>query len=269
SSIEKNSVIHYFKTPIYRTNNKVSNIFEITSIKEFTAPEFFRHGAVDILKEIKMLNSADKIIVHSDYMAEEISSRLFVDEKKIKVIPKGIHIYNFEQNAPKLKLPEKFIMFAGRISKYKNLNMLINVFERTLPKNIHLIIAGTGEDIPARNRVINIGYIHPTLVQSVMKKALCLVEPSFVNDHPDTILEAMAAEIPVVASDIKAHRSVCANSALYFSPLSENSLAESLEAAISNKKLRDTLKKDGKEIADAHSWDKVVLKYKELYRSLA
>lgn len=269
SSIEENSLMHYFRPPMYKTKNKVKRVFELVTIKELLAPEFFRKKGPDIFKEIKILKSADKIIVHSNYMAEEVISRLFVDESKIRVIPNGVYTHNTDQNISKLNLPKKFILFVGRIARYKNLDLLLKVFKETVPQDVSLVIAGSGDHIPNQQRVVQLGYIDRTVIQSVMKKALCLVEPSFLNDYPDTILEAMAVETPVIASDIKAHSAVCKkDSVLYFSPLSESSLAEALEAVIKDKKVRDPLKKEGKALADKHSWDKISLEYKDLYRSL-
>jgi len=269
SSIQENSLMHYFRPPMYKTKNRVKKIFELVTIKEILAPEFFEKKGPDIFREIKILNSADKIIVHSEYMAEEVKSRLFVDDNKVQVIPKGVYTHSTDQNISKLVLPEKFILFAGRIARYKNLGLLLKVFKDAVPHDVHLVIAGSGDHIPDQHRVKQLGYVDHTMIQSVMKSALCVVEPSFINDYPDTILEALAVETPVIASDIKAHRSVCKNdSVLYFSPLSGSSLAEALDAVIRDKKIRDTLKKEGKALADEHSWDNISMEYKELYKTL-
>jgi glycosyltransferase involved in cell wall biosynthesis len=144
-SIEHGSILHYFNEPTYKTVKKTKMVLELDSIKEIVAPEFFDKTR-KLFENIKAINSSDVIICHSDYMAEELSSKLFIEPDKIKVIPRAICQntikQNYNDNLSSYSLPQKFILFTGRIEKYKNLERLINCFRSSQIKNLSLVMAG-------------------------------------------------------------------------------------------------------------------------------
>ncbi len=277
-AIKHESVMHYFSIPTYKTTKKVKTLLELPTIKELTAPEFFNKG-VNLFNNIKLIDTADLLITHSDYMARQISSKLFIDEAKIKVIPRGINTDIIEYNVDQYRLPEKFILFSGRVLPYKNLERLFSAFQKVAPKGICLVIAGDAsspymEELKRSvapfvdNKIKFIGYVNKDIMPSIMKKALVLVEPSHVNDFPETIIEAQSLGIPVIASDIEAHKNVCKDSVLYFSSISEKEISDSIETVLSDTATKNSLIKAGKINAEKYSWDNVAAMYRDLYKSL-
>ncbi len=282
-SIEHGSILHYFNEPTYKTVKKTKMVLELDSIKEIVAPEFFDKTR-KLFENIKAINSSDVIICHSDYMAEELSSKLFIEPDKIKVIPRAICQntikQNYNDNLSSYSLPQKFILFTGRIEKYKNLERLINCFRSSQIKNLSLVMAGDcygahadylkkiSSDLPI-GRVNFIGYVSKKILPSIIKRATALIEPSYVNDFPDSIIQAQALEIPVIASDIPAHRTLLKNSVMYFSPLSEEEMTSAINATSVNNSSKSNLIKSGKTFSSKYTWDEIAPIYKKLYESLS
>jgi len=277
NGIEQGSILHYFK-PHQHKRKKINftKILEITSLKEITNPEFFEKRG-DIFHTIKLVQEADILLTHSDYMADELKSKLFADEKKIKVIPRG---FTFKQP---LERTEHYALFCGRIARYKNLELMIRAFHKAAPKGIQLRIAGDAsckheahylehiknliQELP-NDRVKLVGYIPYDKIWSLVSKAKFLIEPSFINDFPDSIIEAQSLGIPVIASDIPAHKSICAQTVTYFSVLSQNSLEEKIKFLCEDGiKLSEEILKTGRINAQRYSWDKISQDYRSLYKS--
>jgi glycosyltransferase involved in cell wall biosynthesis len=278
SSMEHESILHYFSIPTYKTVKNVKTILELPTIKEFMAPEFFNNG-YQLFNYIKLIDSADVVVTHSKYMAEQLITKLFIDESKIKIIPRGILEKSPEHKVDQYRLPEKFILFTGKISIYKNLERLFKSFYKAAPKDTYLVIAG---DTPGlymeglkkfaasmpEDKIKFIGYVNSKIMPSIIREATALIEPSHINDFPDTIIEAQNIGVPVIASDIEAHRCVCKDSVLYFSSLSEKSMADAIDAIASNSSVRNPLIKAGKHNAEKYRWDHVAPMYRALYKSL-
>jgi len=276
--IQPGSILHYFK-PYQHKRRSVSftKILEITSLKEITNPEFFGKRG-DIFHTIKLIKEADILLTHSEYMVEELKSKLFADEKKIRVIPRG---FTFKQP---LEKTENYALFCGRIAKYKNLELMIHAFHKAAPAGMQLRLIGDTsckhedhyfehikkiiQELP-NDRVKLVGYVTQDKIWSIMGKAKFLIEPSFINDFPDSIIEAQSLGIPVIASDISAHKSVCAQTVLYFSVLSQPSLEEKIRYLCEdNKKFSNEMLETGSLNAQKYSWDKVSQEYRSLYKSL-
>ena len=276
------SILHYFRPYAHKKRTKFTKVLEITSLKEYTTPEFFENS-FDIFHCIRLTEEADVIITHSEYMAEELRSKLFADENKIKVIPRGFNI------EPGTEKAENYVVFCGRIARYKNLELLIKAFDAAAPKGLQLLIVGdTGcekkrsslentyfehikkltKELP-KDRIKMLGHLPYEKTISLMKKAKLLIEPSYINDFPDTIIEAQLCGVPVIASDIPAHKSVCGQSVAYFSVLSQASLEERIRTVTSEtKRANDEMIKVGRTNAKKYSWDETSQEYRSLYKSL-
>ena len=99
---------------------------------------------------------ADHLFVHTEKMKQELIEEFGVQAERISVVPLGIN--NF---APQTSLTpaeakrrlgirpdEKAILFFGRITPYKGLEILVEAFQKGLPpaENYRLMIAGRPEE---------------------------------------------------------------------------------------------------------------------------
>ena len=111
------------------------------------------------------------------------------------------------------------ILHVGRFSKQKNHDALLDVLAK-LP-HASLILVGDGEskndiqrrvqDMELQNRVTFLGEIGPKEVRAAMRSCDLFMFPSLYEAMPMALLEAMAAGMPIVASDIPANRELLQN----------------------------------------------------------
>jgi len=90
------------------------------------------------------------------------------------------------------------------------------------------------------------------------------VFPSLTESFGNPMVEAMAAGLPIVASDIPVNREICGDAAEYFSPLSAEELAGTLRRVAADPALRRRLSEAGRRRARAASrWDQHVSRIME------
>jgi glycosyltransferase involved in cell wall biosynthesis len=99
------------------------------------------------------------------------------------------------------------ILYAGRLVREKGLHTLLEAFADA-PEKYRLLVAGDGSDLAdlqrrAGDRVHFLGMLNPHEVRALMLDARALVFPSLTYETFGLVLiEAMAAGLPVVASDL-------------------------------------------------------------------
>ncbi|HKW16127.1 MAG TPA: glycosyltransferase family 1 protein [Terriglobales bacterium] len=76
--------------------------------------------------------------------------------------------------------------------------------------------------------------------------------------HP--LVEAMASNLPIVASDLRVHREVCGDAAVYFPAFDSNKLAERILEVASSSSLRSQLAQASARRANNFSWSQHVCK---------
>jgi glycosyltransferase involved in cell wall biosynthesis len=283
------TLMQFHELPVLRPVKNFVTVLNIPSYTNLILPDFFNRK-VDSYSLVKELNVADIILAPCEYTRQELINRLFVREKKIHVLPLGLpECFFVSPAAPKIKLPEKYLLFTGKITMYKNLERLIRIFNKVAPKNFSLVIVG---DIDTRyetlqhaleyknelfklsgnmrqDRIIFTGYIERMEIASILKNCSGLIDPSYHNSFPDSVLEAQALGVPVAVSDIPQHREFLKETALYFMPASDQSLGEAVEALASGTSGSDRERIDaGKLLAGKYAWNKVVDQYADFYKSL-
>lgn len=102
------------------------------------------------------------------------------------------------------------LLFVGRLSKQKNLGILLRALAIT-KRNVHLDIVGEGDErativkaIEAQklNNVTLHGQLERDAVLPFYKKCDALVLPSLYEAQPLVLLEAMAARIPIIGTNV-------------------------------------------------------------------
>lgn len=100
------------------------------------------------------------------------------------------------------------VLFVGRLSREKGVATLIDAWDRARPAGLELTIAGDGDladELRARGTpgVTFTGRIDGAEVRRLMLSSRALVFPSeWYEGMPITLLEAMAAGLPILASDL-------------------------------------------------------------------
>ena len=200
---------------------------------------------------------------------------------RIAFIPNGVddsfyRIASFSRPSPP---PLKFL-FAGSLIPIKGIDILIKAL-RTLDSTCswQLTIAGDG---PERGRLISLaetfslsdkiaflGVVPPDKMPPLMADHHILVHTSYSEGRSNVVLEAMAAGLAVVGTDIPGIRELVQNgrTGWIVPPGDSHILAEVFKALIYGKSDYMTAGKTGRErmVDQKLTWKETALRYRELY----
>jgi GalNAc-alpha-(1->4)-GalNAc-alpha-(1->3)-diNAcBac-PP-undecaprenol alpha-1,4-N-acetyl-D-galactosaminyltransferase len=140
-------------------------------------------------------------------------SQQYLDHKKLHVIPNFVELPITSPQKNDLKLPgtKHFITAAGRLTRQKGFDLLIEAFSIAVRNTAEwsLVILGEGEDrrflegladrFSVCDRVIMPGRIRNP--EQVMKKSDMFILSSRYEGFPNVLLEAMASGLPVISTN--------------------------------------------------------------------
>lgn len=216
------------------------------------------------------INQAKNIITVSKTTKKDIIKNYQVDENKVTVIYNGFEktVSGRIGKTAEVKL-KKFILFVGTIQPRKNLEVLIDAFDKFVQTNndFKLVIAGKKgwlyENIFEKVKVMNLenkviftDHVSDQELIWLYKNAFCLVLPSLYEGFGIPVLEAMNFDCPVVASCSSSLPEISGDASLYFNPKNPDDLLEKLKSLKENKELRKELIAKGRQRIKDFSWEK-------------
>lgn len=160
------------------------------------------------------------VLCCSNYMASCVIREFGLPRDKVHCIKNGVDVNEFDikfdraEFRKKFALPEeKIILYVGRLVYEKGPHVLLDAFPAVLSQvNAKLVVVGEGymkERLLHQANQMGIGhkvYVTGFLDDMTLKRLyLCAdvcVFPSFYEPFGITALEAMAAKVPVVVSDV-------------------------------------------------------------------
>jgi len=237
-----------------------------------------------------VITRAHKIIAVSNFTKETIVSTYNKHPSAIEVIYHGVR--SEEYNIPKHEVSklrdllglrnEITFLFVGRLNdKRKNLLLLLRAFKFLLKKTTHpvkLVITGSGEQsrikalvdsLGLAKNVVLTGYIKDYQLRKIFKVCDIFVSPSVLEGFGLTLLEAMAAGKPVIATKVGGVVEVVKdpeNGKLVASGDVEG-LTNALMFFIENRELTEEIGEHNKRYAASmFSWEKTAKKTEQVYR---
>ena len=213
----------------------------------------------------------------SNYTAARMTKKLGIPGRNIAVIPCGVDLADVQPMGPVAK--EKTILYAGRVVRHKRVDLLIDAFARLAAEfpEYQVKIIGPGAEkagLQEKVRVIGLGErieFLDTLVGEPLyrefQKASLFVLPSDQEGFGMVLIEAMAAETPVIAK-IAEHSAASTvirheGNGLLFTTTEE--LAGAIRRVLGDGELRQTLVAGGKKTAKLYDWDSVIIPQTEEY----
>ena len=193
---------------------------------------------------------------------------------KIIQIPNGIDFSLFELEAERKF--KKQIIFAGRLSKEKGIEVLIKIC-KNLPSEIHMLILGDGPEINSikkiesqQNNIHYLGIQDHNKTISLIKGSDILLQPSLSEGISSTILEAMACKTPVIASNVGGNKELIQNqkSGILVEPTDYDMYGKKIIELLSDTKLCENLITSALTVARKYDWKIIGEKYLQLYTSI-
>lgn len=171
---------------------------------------------------------------------------------------------------------EKQIIFAGRLSKEKGILTILET-AKSLPKDVHLIIVGTG---PEENVVVEftknvdnvhfLGYQPKEKTIPLIRGSILLIQPSFAEGISATLLESMACKTPIIATNIGGNKELFVHNktGILIEPGNSNELLKEIMRMLNDQNLRDEIARSAYDAVQKYDWSNVGQLYLDLYEKL-
>lgn len=212
--------------------------------------------------------TAKYIITVSKFSQKCISDRFSIEQNRIKIIGNGWeHINDIVPINENLNIELEhgnYFFTIGNILPYKNINWII--LEAKIMPNETFVIAGKmsiqfvkkfNAELP---NVIFLGYISDSYMKYLMQNCKALLFPSLIEGFGIPPLEALALNVPVIASDIPVMREIYGETIHYIDPIGDPIDLNSI--------LKQQINGDKQKILQEHSWDKMADLWEKLIREV-
>jgi alpha-1,3-rhamnosyl/mannosyltransferase len=196
---------------------------------------------------------ADLVIAISHAAVADLVTHFDLPRERIRVVPLGVDDAWFDQpDAGEIvsvlrqhSLAPGYFLHVGTLQPRKNLDHLVSAYERLsagIRRRRQLVLVGkygwAAEDLRGRlaalrkeSRVLWLDYLPQREVRALYAAAGVLVFPSLAEGFGLPVLEAMAAGVRVIASDLAALREVAAGHATFIDAGSIDALAAAMTGA--------------------------------------
>jgi glycosyltransferase involved in cell wall biosynthesis len=232
------------------------------------------------------ISRADHVITVSETMKKEILS--FFPKTSISVIYNGLDAAPFSRVTEaallafirKYELPKNFVLAVGHLERRKNYLHLIDAMARLRDRGHSCSLLVVGNDSGERQAIearIESAKLTGTVkflsglsdheVHCAYKLCSLFVLPSSYEGFGIPILEAMAAERPMVLSDIPVFREITQDRGVYFPCDDAEAMAAAIEKVLSSESESARLIGYGKERVKAFSFQSLSGQLANLYRS--
>lgn len=214
--------------------------------------------------------------------ARHFISRYFPGDYRI--IPNGVDIDRFVRAEPFDELRDGIlnILFVGRLEERKGLIHLLRAYHRIRKRRVdaRLLVIGSGPRMREYRRFVAtrrirdvefLGRVGDDIKARYFASSDIFVAPATGQESFGIVLlEAMAAGLPIVASDIHGYKNVVQRNlqALLVEPRNHRALAAALYALSRDPELRNRMGESGRDKATEYDWVHVTARLVEYYREV-
>ena len=201
-------------------------------------PQYYGKNDMQIIAKKELVKKAGHIIAVSENTKKDIVNILGVSPERITVIyhggpkpycNKGQRLYDFQ-----------YFLYVGSRSGYKNFGTMLDAFGafHEKHKEVRLVCTGPSFDASERNIMsqkkltdfVIHRYVNDEELQILYSGAIAFIYPSLYEGFGMPILEAFAAQCPVILSNASCFPEIAGNAALFFDT---NNGVDDLEAKLS------------------------------------
>ncbi len=214
---------------------------------------------------------ADRIVAQTE--SQKLSLARYT-QKGIEVIPNGVDMSRFGVTSKEvarkllgLSPDKKVILSVGRCRPEKNQMVFVKVARSTNNPNHTFILVGDGPQLnvlkeAAEDKVVFVGAVDNSLIPTYMAAADVLVNTSLSEGFPMTLLEGLAAGLPIVAPNVcgipeiieTGVNGILTNSQNYYS------IVRAINRILDNPYMAKRMSEANKEKARLYTWENVVQK---------
>ena len=238
---------------------------------------------------------AARIITGVEVTRKDIVQCCHVPAKKIVLVPYGADaVYDAEipmeesdDILRKYRLAGKryVVNFSGLNIKRRNLDLVLDGFarfHREVPDDVTLVFTGSIANsqgafdraqrkigiLGIRDRVVTTGFLSEKALQVILENAEAVIVTSFHEGFPQSMVEAFAAGVAVIATDRGGIPEVAGEAAVIIDPYDPTALAEALKRLLGHEVERELYVEKGYARIREFTWERAAQETLAVYRAV-
>ena len=224
-------------------------------------------------------NRLARRIAVSDAARHSVTSRM--GDGELLIVPNGVDVARFAGAKPAVLPGGRHLLFVGRLEERKGFPVAVAAFARLAERypDLRLLVVGDGSERDAvddlapavRARVEMLGRVDDDRLAGYLRAATLYLGPATGGESFGIVLaEAMAAGLPIVASDIAGYRDVARNGreAVLVPPGDPDALVAAVGRVLDDPALARSLGGSGALRATDFAWDTVADRLVDVYRQV-
>jgi glycosyltransferase involved in cell wall biosynthesis len=240
-------------------------------------PEFFTwKERLYFFTQPFLTRQAVRVTATTEFVSKDLARYRYVkDPSRIDIVPLGVSPAfkareewdpaQLENIKTRLSLPDRYLLFVGRLNVRKNLENLLRALPLMTDQEIPLVVVGKADWKAPKldallsgpgigHRVIMTGSVTDRELSAVYALATLFCFPSFAEGFGLPPLEAMASGVPVIVANRTSLPEVCGDAATYAEPEDPASIAAAINRLLSDAALYREKKKAGIKRASQFTW---------------
>ncbi len=230
---------------------------------------------------------ARRVLTVSQASKDDILHYLGVPAAKVEVIYNAIDERVAAAPTPeditrvsqRFQLTSPYILYTGNIKPHKNVDRLIeaySILRRRGYEQVKLLVIGDEiSKYPNLRRLVHrfqlhqhvrfFGFVPEATLAVLYRMASMFVFPSLCEGFGLPPLEAMAAGVPVITSNVSSLPEVVGDAAILIDPMDAGAIADAMARLLDDDALRRDLIRRGHERVRAFSWARSVARVRQVY----
>lgn len=206
--------------------------------------------------------------------------------KPIHVIPNGIDLSSFKtaknvgalRNRLNVSVDAPILITVGRMDPEKRLDFIVEAFVKVSKQipNVQLVFAGDGgarkdleekvNALDVKNKIHFLGMVNRNELPDVLHDATLFLSASTTEVHPISVIEAIAAGLPIIVVQDEAFEGMVENDLNgYLTPLDVNAYAETIIKLLQDNKKIESFGKHSAMLSEKYSIEGQVKALEKLY----
>ncbi|MFI6939230.1 glycosyltransferase family 4 protein [Streptomyces sp. NPDC050418] len=219
----------------------------------------------------RVLRRAAAVIALTPEMADFLAERYEVPRERLHIVPNGVSDTYFMPPRPAPEHPLR-LLFVGRLSVQKNVARLLDSMP-LVQRDVRLRLVGDGDlrgELEAQANRLGLrnvefaGSLHGDDLVKAYADSDAFVLPSDKEGMPLVLLEAMAAGLPVIATDVPGNRELVTGTGLLAAP-EPAALARQIDVLAGDGELWRDLAARSARVAAELSWGRVAERVERVY----
>ncbi len=255
-----------------------ANVLKITDL--FTLATKFQAKYISYPLEMKLIKNSAMVTAVSTTVSKDLED-YGLKNMNVKLVYNGVdqNIF-FPSN---VRSEEKYVLYTGRISYGKGLVELINCAKDVCESrdDINFILAGDGPLLPnlkkkvkkmgLQNRIQFLGRVDRKTIVNLYQNATIFAFPSYYEGLPGSLLEAMACQLPIVATEVPGNIELIEHNknGILIPPKDSSALYKAIMVLLDDPNKREEIGKNARiTIENKFTWDAVSDRILSCYNSL-